>query len=174
MEIRVLLPSDDRSAFRSGDIELDRFFHRFAGKNQFRVQLGVTHVAVERGEILGFATVSAAQVKVTQIPESERKRFPAYPVPVIRLSRLAVGESAQGRGVGSALLRHVNRLALELSADKIGCAGVVVDAKPGAVEFYSRYGFVPLAAEMGELAPHLEAKPMFLGVQKIRAALTSH
>lgn len=174
MELRVLRASDDRSGFRSGNIELDRFFQRFAGQNQFRVQLGVTHVAVERGQILGFATVSAAQVKLVELPASERKRLPAYPVPVIRLSRMAVAETAQGRGVGAALLRHVNLLAVELAAQKIGCVGVLVDAKAEARGFYARYGFIDLEAQSGELAPHDQATPMFLSVQKIKAALPSH
>lgn len=171
MEIKVLRPSDDRSAFRSGNIELDRFFQRFAGQNQFRIQLGVTHVALERGQVLGFATVSAAQVKLAHLPEAERKRLPAYPVPVIRLSRMAVATAAQGKGVGAALLRHVNLLAVELSVDKIGCAGVLVDAKADARGFYARYGFIDLEPQEGELPAHFQATPMFLGVQKIRAAL---
>ena len=173
MEIRVLLPSDDRSSFRSGNIELDRFFHRFAGQNQFRMQLGVTHVAVEAGEVLGFATVSAAQVRLSELPAAERKGLPAYPVPVIRLSRLAVAEAAQNRGVGAALLGHVNLLAVELSREKIGCAGVLVDAKPDARSFYARYGFVELEVEEGALASHLQSMQMFLGVRRIRAALPS-
>ena len=173
MEIRVLLPSDDRSSFRSGNIELDRFFQRFAGQNQFRLQLGVTHVAVEAGEVLGFATVSAAQVRLSELPAAERKGLPAYPVPVIRLSRLAVSQPAQGRGIGGALLRHVNRLAVELSREKLGCAGVLVDAKPEARAFYARYGFIELEAEEGALAAHLEATQLFLGVRRIRAALSS-
>ncbi len=41
MEIRALRTSDDRSAFQSGDEALDRFFHRYAGQNQFRHYLGV-------------------------------------------------------------------------------------------------------------------------------------
>ena len=174
MEIRVLLPFDDRSGFSSGNIELDRFFQRFAGQNQFRVQLGVTHVAVERGQILGFATVSAAQVKLAQLPELERRKLPAYPVPVIRLSRMAVATTAQGRGVGAALLRHVNLLAVELSTNKIGCVGVLVDAKAEARDFYARYGFIELELQAGELPPHFQATPMFLGVQKIKAALPAH
>ena len=174
MLIRALLPTDDRSHFRSGNIELDRFFQRFAGQNQFRVQLGVTHVAMAEGRILGFATVSAAQVKLSQLPEAERKGLPAYPVPVIRLSRMAAAEDAQGQGIGGSLLRHVNLLALELSTDKVGCAGVVVDAKPEARGFYARYGFIELLAEEGGMADHLQAMLMFLSVRRIRAALPSH
>lgn len=171
MEIRVLRPSDDRAHFRSGDVELDRFFQRFAGQNQFRVHLGVTHVAVEGKQLLGFATVSAAQVKLTQLPEAARKGLPHYPVPVVRLSRLAVSEEAQGRGIGAALLRHVNLIAAELSTNRVGCAGVLVDAKPGAVAFYARYGFVALEVEDGGLGSHLKATQMILGMRRILAAI---
>lgn len=173
MEIRVLLAADDRSRFRSGNIELDRFFQRFAGQNQFRVQLGVTHVAVEQGEICGFATVSAGQVKLIELPSAERKGLPAYPVPVIRLSRLAVASSWQGRGVGAGLLRHVNLHAAEVAKDKVVCAGVLVDAKPEARAFYARYGFVELEVDSGSLAAHLETAQMFLSVRRIRGALPS-
>lgn len=173
MELRVLLPTDDRRGFRSGNVELDRFFERFAGQNQFRLHVGVTHVALEAGRILGFATVSAAQVKLTELPELDRRGLPAYPVPVIRLSRLAVAREVQGRGVGAALLRHVNLLAVELSRHAVGCAGVLVDAKPEARAFYERYGFVALEVEEGGLAAHLQATQLFLGVRRIRAALPS-
>lgn len=174
MEIRALLPTDDRRHFRSGNIELDRFFQRFAGQNQFRVHLGVTHVALEGGESLGFATVSAAQVKLMQLPEVERRGLPAYPVPVIRLSRMAVSQEAQGRGIGGALLRHVNRLAVELSTDKVDCVGVLVDAKPEAKPFYARYGFIELELTEGAMPDYLGTTSMFLGVRRIRAALPSH
>ena len=51
MEIRALREEDDRAAFRSGDPDLDRFLHRYAGQNQFRHHVGTTYVAVE-GELL--------------------------------------------------------------------------------------------------------------------------
>lgn len=59
MEIRVLREGDERSEFRSAEPDLDRFFHKFAGQNQFRHYLGVTYVAVERNRVIGFATVAA-------------------------------------------------------------------------------------------------------------------
>lgn len=42
IEIRPLRPDDDRSSFLSGDVELDRFFRKYAGQNQFRLHFGVT------------------------------------------------------------------------------------------------------------------------------------
>ena len=58
MEIRRLRPDDDRSRFRSGEHDLDRFFRAYAGQNQFRHHFGVTYVAVDDGDVLGFLTVA--------------------------------------------------------------------------------------------------------------------
>jgi GNAT superfamily N-acetyltransferase len=103
--IRALREDDDRTPFRSGDADLDRFFHQFAGQNQFRHHLGVTYVAVEDRTILGFATVAAAHVEIDDLPLAVRRKLPRYPLPVLRLARLAVDQSAQGQGLGLHLLR---------------------------------------------------------------------
>ena len=68
MEIRALRPSDNRSVFQCGDEALDRFFHRYAGQNQFRHHLGVTYVAVDGDRILGFATVAPRHVDADFLP----------------------------------------------------------------------------------------------------------
>src|SRR6266496_5361863 len=139
MEIRALLPTDDRAAFHSGDEALDLFFHRYAGQNQFRHHLGVTYVAVDAGRVLGFATVAPRHIDIDDLPERERKKLPRYPIPVLGLARLAVAESARGMGLGAHLLRFVLGLAAKM-ADDVGCAGVVVDAKADAIDFYRKYG----------------------------------
>jgi GNAT superfamily N-acetyltransferase len=161
VEVRQLRSTDDRSQFTSGDIDLDRFFRRFAGQNQFRHHLGATYVVVEGEDILGFATVSAGQIEIDDLPETRRKKLPRYPLPVIRLARLAVAERAQQRGVGGLLLRAVFRIAHE-TADSIGCVGVVVDAKPEAVAYYQRYGFEELEVVEGALDSRPQPKAMFL------------
>ena len=174
VEIRRLLPEDDRATFESGDLDLDRFFRRFAGQNQFRHHIGTTYVAVEDGALLGFATVTASELLGAQLPAARRKKLPKYPLPVLRLARLAVSRTAQGRGVGSELLRAVFVLAhrmaddsdlvtvLQRMADDYGCVGVVVDAKEGAVTFYERLGFFLLEVERGQLGDRPEPRPMFL------------
>jgi hypothetical protein len=90
MEIRGLREDDDRSRFRSGDVDLDRFFHRFAGQNQFRHHVGVTYVAIDGGSILGFVTIAPGQIEIDALPPTSRKALPRYPLPVLRLARLAV------------------------------------------------------------------------------------
>jgi GNAT superfamily N-acetyltransferase len=169
VEIRALRESDDRASFRSGDPDLDRFFHQFAGQNQFRHHLGVTYVAVEDRTILGFATVAAAHVEIDDLPVAARRKLPQYPLPVLRLARLAVDESSQGQGLGLQLLRFVLRLALQM-ADDYGCVGVIVDAKPDAEAFYVRYGFVPVDAVEGRSDARPAPTPMFLSIRAIRGA----
>jgi GNAT superfamily N-acetyltransferase len=161
LEIRRLLLEDDRSSFSSGNIELDRFFQRYAGQNQFRHHIGTTYIAIEGGSILGFATVSPSEMTVVDLPASRRKRLPQYPLPVLRLARMAVDEQSQGRGVGKALLRAVFLLAHRM-ADDFGCVGVVVDAKPEAIPFYEKLGFIGLSAIAGALGDRPEPQPMFI------------
>jgi len=161
VEVRRLLPADDRDGFSSGDPDLDRFFQRYAGQNQFKHHIGTTYVAVEDGTIVGFVTVSAAHIEVAQLQASRRRRLPSYPLPVLRLARLAVDKRAQGRGLGLLLLKAVFLLARRMAAD-FGCVGVVVDAKPEAVTFYERYGFEAMEVLQGHLGDRPEPTPMFL------------
>ena len=57
-----------------------------SGQNQFKHHLGTTYVAEEDGRILGFATVSAAQIEVQDLPASKQGRLLRYPLPVLRLA----------------------------------------------------------------------------------------
>lgn len=169
MQIRALREADDRSRFRSGDPDLDRFLLRFAGQNQFRHYIGVTYVAAENSAILGFATVAPGHVEIDGLPAARRRALPRYPLPVLRLARLAVDRSFQGQGLGGRLLRFVLDLAVRM-ADDFGCIGVVVDAKPGAVAFYARYGFEPLEAVRGQSDARPAPTPMFLAMHAIKTA----
>lgn len=167
IEIRALRESDDRSQFHSGDSDLDRFFHKFAGQNQFRHYVGVTYVAVEDRRILGFATLAPGHVEIEGLPAPVRKKLPRYPLPVLRLARLAVDESARAQGLGTQLLGFVLKLAVRMAND-YGCLGVVVDAKPGAVDFYARYGFIPVDAIEGQSDARPQPTLMFLAMRAIK------
>ena len=111
---------------------LDVYFHRYAGQNQFRHHLGVTYVAVEEERILGFVTVSPGSLDAEELPSGRRP--PPYPVPILRVARLAFDESARGKGLGRALLRFSIELA-EQMMEECGCVGLLVDAKSDAVSF---------------------------------------
>jgi GNAT superfamily N-acetyltransferase len=170
MEIRALREDDDRSEFRSGDPDLDRFLHSFAGQNQFKHHIGVSYVAAEGRSIVGYVTIAAGQVEIEDLPASDRRKLPRYPLPVLRVARLAVAESARGQGLGRQLLRFALEMALRMG-NEYGCVGVVVDAKPAAVEFYARMGFVPLDALEGQADARPQPTPMFLSMRVIRASV---
>jgi GNAT superfamily N-acetyltransferase len=170
IEVRLLEERDNRSSFQSGDEQLDLFFRRYAGQNQFRHHIGTTYLAVESEIILGFATVNVGHVEIDNIPPTLRKKLPNYPLPILRLARLAVDRNAQGKGVAERLMRTVFSVAIELR-DKLGCVGVVVDAKPGAENYYSRYGFVELEVIEGALEERPAPRPMFLPLSAAMQAL---
>jgi GNAT superfamily N-acetyltransferase len=169
IQVRLLQRSDDRSRFRSGNIDLDRYFQRYAGQNQFRHHLGTTYVAVTAERISGFATISPGELTAESIPRSVRARLPAYPLPILRISRLAVEERDQGKGVGRLLLRAMFELALDLR-DRFGCMGVIVDAKADAVGFYEGLGFMKLDVRSGDLGDRPGPTPMFLSIKEIAQA----
>jgi GNAT superfamily N-acetyltransferase len=165
-EVRLLRPQDDRSNVCSGDIDLDRYFIWFAGQNQFRHHIGASYVAIDAERVLGFATVSPGEVEVADLPEGSTGRLPRYPLPVLRLARLAVNREDQGRGVGGLLLVTVFELTREL-ARTVGCMGVVVDAKATAVPFYRRLGSRPKDTLAGALEDRPVPTPMYLPLSAI-------
>ncbi|MEM7449197.1 MAG: GNAT family N-acetyltransferase [Myxococcota bacterium] len=166
IEIRPLAKTDARDDFSCGHADLDRFFEHYSGQNQFKLHLAVTYVAVICQRIVGFATVAASSIERTNVPSARlRKRLPSYPLPVLRFARLGVEQRVQGQGIGKALLRHVLVLAVE-QRDRMGCVGVITDAKTESVNFYERLGFVSVEGVREGLL-HGEPLPMFLAIDTI-------
>lgn len=126
-------------------------------------------MAIEAGRVVGYATVAAAHLSLEDLPAQARHHLPAYPLPVLRLARLATDQRWRGRGLGQALLRHVFMLALRM-AQEVGCIGVVVDAKRDAVAFYGRLCFMPLEVVEGSLASRPQPQPMFLPLADLEKA----
>jgi len=172
IEIRKLHKNDDRSSFSSGDIEIDRFFVNFAGQNQFKHKIGTTYVACmpKSNRPLGYATVSIGSINIENIKKKEFSKLPNYPIPILRLARLGVDQNYQKKGLAKMLLRHILFLALELK-DKVGCVGVVVDAKKEALSFYEALGFEILPITFGELGIKPTPQTMFLSIKTIQKAL---
>ena len=161
IRVRILADDDDRSTFDSGDADLDRFFRRYAGQNQFRHHIGTTYVAVDGSRIEGFVTLAPGTIEIERLPARTARNLPAYPLPVLRIARLASARDARDLGVGRLLLRFALQMALDLS-ERLGCVGVVVDAKERAVGFYARYGFVAFDVLEGGSGERPMPVPMFL------------
>ena len=138
----------DRSAFACGKASLDDFLRTRVSQYEKR-RLGKTYVAVAAGEkrVDGYYTLASSAVAFANLPLGASRKLPKHPVPVALLARLAVDQSAQGKGLGEHLLLDALQRALDVSA-KLGIHAVEVDAiDDAAAAFYRKYGFVPLLDE---------------------------
>ncbi len=101
---------------------------------------------------------------------SEFKKFPNYPLPVLRIARLGVDKRYQSQGVGGKLLKKMLYLAIELE-ELAGCIGVFVDAKDDAVDFYKRYAFEVAPVVNGRLLIRPMQTVMYLSMGTIHKIL---
>jgi len=145
MRFLSLNSQHDRKAFDCGDADLNRWFMHIARQHEEK-RISSTFVAVADeacSEVLGFFTLSIAELVHTDLPSQHQKRLPKR-VPVFRLARLATAKKHQGQGIGEAMLfdtiDRISRI-----AEEVGGVGLVVNAKPAAVGFYRQYGFEQMA-----------------------------
>jgi GNAT superfamily N-acetyltransferase len=144
--IEPLGASHERGEFSCGKAPLDDFLRLRASQYEKR-RLGRTYVALFPGgtRVAGYYTLSASAVAIANLPPEAAKRLPKHPVPVILLGRLAVDQKARSQGLGKALLLDAFRRSLDLS-EQLGLFAVEVLAiDADAREFYTNFGFVPLA-----------------------------
>jgi len=149
----VITPLDtrhhDRSGFSCGTPALDDYLRQRAGQHQ-RDGIATIHILADDAQsarIVGYCALSAAQLYLHELSEADRKRLPAWPVPAMRMGRLAIAATEQGKGYGRVLLGHAVNLAREVRKT-MGVRVLVVDAKDAsAAAFYQRYGFRPTSSE---------------------------
>lgn len=132
-----------RASFRCGAAVLDTYLRQQAGQHQ-RDGIATTHVLTDDSDparILGYCSLAAAQVQLHDLQAADRRRLPAYPVPAVRLGRLAVATEMQGKGYGQLLLGHAVNCSVALRG-QLGVRVLVVDAlDERAADFYRLHGF---------------------------------
>jgi GNAT superfamily N-acetyltransferase len=137
----------DRAGFSCGVVELDEYLHRFAVQ-QRRKGVSTVHVLIDREApslILGFYTLSAAQLDCAELSDLDRKKFPRYPVPSFRMGRLACHKDYRGQGLGRLLIGCAVERCL-LARKQVAAFALIVDARNAAAKtFYEHYGFKPCA-----------------------------
>lgn len=135
---RKLTHDDDRSRFDSGARDLDDWLRRYAWQNQ-QASNAVTYVTVREGVVLGYYAIAMAGYATDGLPEDLRRGRPRQ-TPCVLLARLAVDVSAQGQGVGAALLRHAIEAAYR-GSQIIGAAALLIHCRDdSAQDFYLRNG----------------------------------
>lgn len=134
----------DKKDFDCGIDELNLYLKQFAIPND-KKNIGKTFIAVNENEPakpIGYYTVSMAQILFIDLPNSLKKGLPRYPVPAMRIGKLAVDSHFKGMSIGSFLLKNALMRAVNiLSEIALNC--VIVDAlNHAAKSFYLKYGFV--------------------------------
>ena len=146
----LFYPVDDRRLIRNrfdcGIPELNEYLKKYARQNH---QKGIasTWVAVSKDEtwqVAGYYSLSMAEIKRESLPTADRKGLPRYPLPAIRIGKLAVTRSRQGQRLGETLLVDAFNRGIRISKE-IGVLGITVDSlNEQAKAFYLKYGFIPL------------------------------
>lgn len=149
-EIHILDKSFDRENFDCGSPELNDFLKTKARQNQ-SAGFNKTFVAIANGDkskkVLGFYSLSMAELDFSSLPSELTKKLPKHPVPVARMGRLAVDNSIKGSGLGKLLLVDAMKRILAAS-ESVGVYAMLVDAKDETSKnFYLNYGFIPLTID---------------------------
>jgi len=137
----------DRNDFDCGDADLNRWFSQIARQHKDR-GMSSTFVAVSdvaSTEVLGYYAITLTELINSNLPANYQKRLPQR-VPAFRIGRLASSIRYRGQGlrIGELLLFDAINRVTRISND-VGGIGIVVDAKPNAVNFYKQYGFEQMA-----------------------------
>lgn len=133
----------DREGFECGVPALDDYIRRNAEQQR---RSGISSVfvltdATQPRHILGYYTLSAAEVDGERLTAVDRKKLPRYPVPCFRMGRLACRLDQQGRGLGKLLVGCAVDRCLKARRE-VAAFALIVDAKDnGAAAFYLHFGF---------------------------------
>jgi len=117
---------------------------RISAKIQQNHKKGIakTWVAIPQSgenEVVGYYSISMAELKRESLPNQSTKGLPRYPILVMRIGKLAVTQTMQGKHLGETLLVDAFAKVIRLSED----IGVTVDAlNESAKAFYLKYGFL--------------------------------
>lgn len=88
----------DRAAFSSGQPSLDVYLQKQASQD-FKRAVAAVFILRDEGssQVLGYYTLSAYSIELSQVEEALARRLPRYPLlPATLLGRLAIDEAAQG------------------------------------------------------------------------------
>jgi predicted GNAT family N-acyltransferase len=133
----------NRADFDCGVEPLNLYLKTLAVQHRMK-GIATTVVLVDSNQptaILGYYSLSAAALAFERLTDTDRKGLPRYPIPAVRIGRLAGSLSNHGMGFGELLLQNAIKRILQ-ACDTLGVYAVVVEAKDDAAEaFYLKYGF---------------------------------
>ncbi len=154
---KILDASDRTVEFCCGEKGIDEFIRKEAWEFQ-KERLGVTYLFKREGELVGFVTLSMADLKRAKMDVGDRLAIGIENYPALLIGQLAVCKQMQSQDVGTFLCDFCLDRALRFS-ERIGCRFIVVNAIESAIGFYRRYGFILLPSQKER-----KQKIMFLNI----------
>jgi GNAT superfamily N-acetyltransferase len=147
-------------AFDCGNDSLNGWLRKRALKNE-RDGASRTYVVCIQQRVIAYYCLAVGSVAKTEAVGRVRRNMPE-PIPVMKLGRLAVDRTWQGKRLGTALLADAIKRTLT-AAEVAGIRAIVVDAISEEVKrFYKQHGFME-----SPVAP----LTMMITLQDARAAL---
>lgn len=140
MELEGPVPFDPSrhvvAAFDCGSPSQTVWMRQVARQAQAADTARVYVIADGAGRVVGYHALAAAAVAPTDAPPTLLRRAGRGPVPVILLARLGVDVSAQGLGLGAALVKDAMVRAYRASR-AIGARALLIHAESDAARAFS-------------------------------------
>lgn len=142
--------------FCCGVASLDDWIRRRARPNQVS-GASRTYVVTDEEKVAGYYGLASGALELNNAPAAVRRHMPD-PAPVAILGRLAVDQSYQGKGLGTALLQDAV-VRTSQAGNILGIRGLVVHALSlEAKTFYEHYGFTASPTQPMTLILSLKGK----------------
>lgn len=142
----ILKKDHNRKAFNCSHSSLNNYLKLQATKETKRGLARVYVLVDKQQEVIGYYTLSSAELPRESVPESLQKKLPkGYSgYPAILIERLAVTEVETGKGLGGELMVDAIERCV-IHSDNIGTRAIIVDPiDENAKRFYAKFMFQAL------------------------------
>jgi hypothetical protein len=142
----LLATTHEKAKFTCGKIMLDNYIQKQA-KQDVKGKVSVCFVlSDDNKEIKGYYTLSNGSIPRSQLPDSIIKQTPKYKdLPVTLLGRLAIDNKFKGQKLGALILLDALKRSFDISVTSVASMAVIVDPiDQEAIDFYTKFGFIPL------------------------------
>jgi GNAT superfamily N-acetyltransferase len=149
LELRPIQPDDNLSKLSLGNPSYSplKIFLKKIAFDFHQYDIAKTYVLTDTDirskRVWGYLTLMSSEIVLNkqQKPQeiSTLARYEAFPA--VKIARLAVDKSLQGKGYGQMIMQWSASLVRKKIMPHIGCRFLVVDAKRDAAPFYEKIGF---------------------------------
>lgn len=129
--------------FDCGNKDLNEFLNTAEVRAYQDEGLGETTLVYHKGQLVAYYTTSADSLRLEYL--KTYKSFTRFAemhleaLPAVKIGRLAVDKTVQGRGIGRLLMRRI--IGETLARSGFAVRLLVLNSKPESIQFYNKLGF---------------------------------